>query len=88
MDRIPLNRISRFSCRTAIVLAFGILLPLMADAAEVPSTTGLTLDKGIEIALSRHPLLLEKSADADAAKARVGIATAPYLSANGCIRGI
>jgi len=78
MDRMTLNRISRSSCRTAIVVAFGILLPVMAEAAEVPSTTELTLDKGVEIALSRHPLLLEKSADVDAAKARVGIATAPY----------
>ncbi len=78
MDRMTLNRISRCSCRTAIVFAFGILPPVMTWGAGSPSSTALTLDHGVEIALSRHPLLQEKSADVDAAKARVGIATAPY----------
>jgi outer membrane protein TolC len=78
MKRMLWKRTFRRTGRTAIVVAFGILFPVMAGAAEVPSTADLTLDKGIEIALSRHPLLLEKGADVDAAKARVGIATAPY----------
>lgn len=41
MDRMTLNRISRCSCRTAIVVAFGVLLPVMAEATEERYANGV-----------------------------------------------
>lgn len=59
-------------------LALALLLPAGGAAADAPEPIGLTMEKGVEIALARHPSLREKSAGVASAKASVGLATASY----------
>jgi len=59
-------------------LALALLLPGGGAAADLPEPAGLTLEKGIEIALARHPLLKGKSAEIASAEAAIGLATSSY----------
>lgn len=63
---------------SSLGLALALLLPAEGLAADAPNPSGLTLEKGIEISLARHPLLKEKSAEIASAEAGIGMATASY----------